>query len=173
MSLDDLKGRVRAIGSNYRDREQRARRLYVEERAASLHFDREREFSIRTEVSSFFHIPYSAVVFAGSAQIGFSIHKDRIFEPGVSDLDAACIDSGMFQQAWTNVIETTRSFTDLTPFGHTKPEAIARFKDQILRRGMIQVDAMPLSELSRSWSEFQGKVSRRHTVIFQRISIAL
>lgn len=173
MSLDALKMRVRQIGSKYRNREDRARRLFVEERAASLHFDRDREYSIRSDISEFFNIPYTAVAFSGSAQIGFSIHKDRLFDPGVSDLDAACINADLFQKAWVDVIETTRSFTDLAPFGHAPPEHITLFQDQILRRGMIRVDAMPLSELSRYWSTFQGQISRRHTVLFQRISIAI
>lgn len=173
MNLDDLKKTVRSIGSNYRDRERRARRIFVEERAASLREDREREFSIRTEISEFFNIPYTAVAFAGSAQIGFSVHKDRLFEPGRSDLDAACIGNDIFQQAWIDIIETTRSFTDLTPFGHTSDEDIELFKDQILRRGMIRVNAMPLSQLSQSWTTFQGRISRRHTMVFQHISIAI
>lgn len=172
-SLALLKAQVRAIGARFSNREERARRLFVEERAASLHFHRDREFAIRTEISKFFGIPYSAVAFAGSAQLGFSIHKDRIFEPGVSDLDAACVDVSLFQRAWIDVVETTRSFTDATPFGTRKPNEIELFKDQILRRGMIRVDAMPRSKLSLQWSTFLGQLSRKHAMLFQRVSIAI
>jgi hypothetical protein len=56
MNLDDLKNHVRTIGKKYTDREQRARRLFIEERAASLLQERDREFAIKTEISTFFRI---------------------------------------------------------------------------------------------------------------------
>jgi len=173
MSLDDLKRHVRAISAKYDDREQRARRLFIEERAASLHFQREREFTIRTDISQFFNIAYSAVSFCGSAQLGFSIHKDKLFEPAASDLDAACVDVELFQKAWIDVVTITRAFTDLTPFGTRAAGKIDLFKEQILKRGMIRVDAMPQSELSLSWSRFQGELSRQHAVIFRGITLAI
>ena len=161
------------MGAKYTDREQRARRLFIEERAASLQKERDREFSIRTEISAFFKIAYSAVSFSGSAQIGFSIHKDKLFEPCVSDLDVACIDVELFQRAWIDVVSTTRAFTDLTPFGRRYPKHIENFKQQILKRGMIRVGAMPQSDLSRSWSQFQGLLSRKHAAIFSNINFAI
>lgn len=173
MSLDDLKDRVRTIGRQYRDREQRARRIFIEERAASLQKERHREFAIRTEVSTYFRIAYSSVSFCGSGQIGFSVHKDKFFEPCVSDLDVACIDVELFQRAWIDVVSATRAFTDLTPFGRRPLQRIEHFKDQILRRGMIRVDAMPQSSLSQQWSEFQGRLSRSHTAIFKNINFAI
>lgn len=171
MSLAELKKCVRGISAKYIDREERARRLYIEERAASLHYQREREFSIKTDISKFYGTSYSSVSFCGSAQLGFSIHKDKLFEPGVSDLDAACLDVELFQKAWIDVIATTRAFTDLTPFRTEK--RVAEFQEKILRRGMIKVDEMPQSELSRSWSKFQGELSRRHTDVFRSITLAI
>jgi hypothetical protein len=173
MSLEDLKRLVRAIGARYDDREQRARRLFVQERAASLHHERDREFEIRTDVSQFFNIAFSSVNFCGSAQLGFSIHKNRLFQPAVSDLDVACVDVNLFQKAWIDVITTTRAFTDLTPFGTRGVDKITLFKEQILKRGMIKVDIMPQSDLSRSWSQFEGEISRRHTVMFKRVTLAI
>lgn len=173
MSIETLKGAVRAISARYMDREQRARRLFMEERAASMHFEREREFAIKTAISEFFQVPYSSVSFCGSAQLGFSVHKDRLFAPGVSDLDAAVVDVDLFQLAWRDVIDVTRSFTDLTPFGSTRPADVEAFQQQILRRGLIRVDAMPQSDLSRDWSLFQGVLSREHTILFKRISIGI
>jgi hypothetical protein len=173
MNLDDLKNHVRTIGKKYTDREQRARRLFIEERAASLLQERDREFAIKTEISTFFRIAYSAISFCGSGQIGFSIHKDKFFEPCVSDLDVACIDVELFQRAWIDVVSTTRAFTDLTPFGKRGANKIEQFQDQILRRGMIRIDAMPQSTLSQTWSQFQGRLSRKHTTIFKNINFAI
>ncbi|MGK7056610.1 hypothetical protein AB4853_08985 [Bradyrhizobium sp. 1050_B9_N1_2] len=155
MKIDDLKNHVRTIGKKYTDREQRARRLFIEERAAALHNERDREFAIKTEISNYFCIAYSAVSFSGSGQIGFSIHKDKFFEPSVSDLDVACIDVELFQRAWIDVVSTTRAFTDLTPFGKRGVGYIDQFKEQILRRGMIRIDVMPQSPSVRLGLDFK------------------
>ena len=173
MTLDLLRSRVREIGSHYQSRHDRARRLFVEERAASLHEDREREYAIKNEISNFFGVAYSHVCFTGSGQLGFSIVKERLFEPAVSDLDAACIDADLFQQAWIDVIDTSKAFTDSTVFGGGGKGAIDKLKDQMVRRGMIMIDLMPASKLKRSWTQFQGALGRRHVTLFRSISIAI
>lgn len=172
-ALEQLKEQVRLIGSKYADREMRARRLYIEERPASLHKSRETEFTIKNDISRFFKIPYSNVHFCGSAQLGFSVHKDRLFEPAISDLDVACVNADLFQKVWMDVIASTRSFTDATRFGVTSKDQIEFFKDQILRRGMIKVGAMPQSTLSQRYKTYEGQISRKHTATFNRISLAV
>lgn len=171
--LERLKTAVREIGKKYPDREERARRIFITETPASLARQRDREFSIKSSISQFMSIPYTAVSFCGSAQLGFSVHKNRLFQTGVSDLDAACIDVGLFQKAWMDIVKATRGFSDLTPFGHTSRQKIELFRDQIVKRGMIRIDAMPLSELSSDWVAFQNAISRNHHSEFQKISIAI
>ena len=173
MAVNLLKTRVREICSLCGSRVERTRRLFLEERAASLHGEREREYAIKRDISNYFSIPYSHIGFCGSAQLGISIHKERMFQPGVSDLDAACIDAGLYQKAWVDVIETSRAFTDATSFGMASAERIEAFERQVSRRGMIRVDAMPASKLKRDWTQFQGVLSRRHTDIFKSISLAI
>ena len=170
-----LKAAIRSIAMHYPDREQRARRLFIEERAAAFTAtnERSREFDIKTEVSEFFDIPYSAVCFCGSAQLGFSAYKDRLFAPAVSDLDAACVSSSLFQKAWADVIESTSAFTDLSVFGYRRSEEVDLFKDQILRRGMIRVEMMPQSKISRDWNSFQNILSRGHTDLFKKITLTI
>jgi hypothetical protein len=173
VTLESLKSRVREIGSRYSSREERAQRLFVEERAASLHDDRNREYDIKRDIAAYFDIAYGHVCFCGSGQLGFSVVKEKLFEPAVSDLDAACIDAHLYQMAWIDIMETTRAFTDFTAFGRTPPTKIERLKDQILRRGMIRVEAMPLSPLKQRWSRFQGALSRRHNDLFSSITLAI
>lgn len=173
MTLEALKETARGIGAKFTDREERARRLFLTERPASLNRQADREFKIKSDVSAFFDVPYASVAFCGSGQLGFSAHKNRLFQPGTSDLDAACIDPILFQQAWIDVIDTTRAFSDLSTFGQSGQEGVIRLKDQIVKRGMIRVDAMPRSKLSRAWSNFQSQLSRRHTDLYQKISIAI
>lgn len=173
MSLDRLKDAVRDICKRFPDREERARRLFMEERAASFYGNRDAEFRIRSDISSFFDVPYSSVCFTGSGQIGFSVHKDSLFSPGSSDLDAAIIDSDLFQKAWKDVVSSTRSFSDLTPFSSGSRADIDMFRTRLVNRGMILVDSMPKSKMSSEWSSFQGILSRKHSHLFNRISIAL
>lgn len=173
MTLEDLKASVRSIGIRFPNREERARRLFLTKSPVSLQDDQDREFRIKSDISRFFSIPYSSVSFCGSAQLGFSVHKDTLFEPRRSDLDVACIDPYLFQQAWADVIDVTRAFTDLTPFARRPRDQIENFRDQIVRRGMIRVDAMPISSMSRNWAVFQDSVSREHSSYFKRISFAV
>lgn len=173
MSLENLKQQVIDISSKYPNREQRARRLFIEEKAASLHAEREREFSIKTDISAFMEIPYTSISFCGSAQLGFSIHKDRLFQPTISDLDVACVNVDLFQRAWQDIIETTRAFSDLSAFGTRSVENIGIFKEQILRRGMININSMPYSNLNRRWLSFQNDLSRKHNRLFRKITIAV
>lgn len=171
--VDVLKGRILTVARNYGDRLRRARRLFVEERAAALASDREVEYSVKESISQFFGIKYSEVAFAGSAQVGFSAHKNRAFVKAVSDLDVACVSSSLFQIAWIDVITATRAFTDATRFAGLRGEEIDRFKDGILRRGMIRVEIMPRSDLSIKWRDFEGALSRKYAAYFGSVSVAI
>lgn len=171
VDLDELKTKLRVVGSLYDDREARARRIFMEERARILVNEREREFNIRTSVSQNFNVPYGSVAFTGSAQLGFSIHKDRLFQPGISDLDVACIDANLFQKAWKDVNSSSKSFNDYTVF--PSGVNVRTFKDMLVKRGIIIIDKMPISELSREWKVYQNKISIDHSSIFKRISIAI
>jgi hypothetical protein len=173
VTLEVLKAAVRNIGARFPDREERARRIFLTERPASLTRQADREFAIKTDVSKFFEIPYSAVAFCGSGQLGFSVHKNTLFEPAESDLDLACIDTKLFQLAWMDVVQTSRAFTDLSAFGHRGQAEVNLLQNQIVRRGLIRVELMPSSSLSRGWSRFEGAISRRHTDLYRRITIAI
>ena len=91
----------------------------------------------------------------------------------MSDLDAACVNVDVFQKAWIDVIKTTSGFTDLTPFGHLSSDKINLFKDQIVKRGMIKISSMPQSNLKQQWSKCEVDLSRRHTNMFKRITLAI
>ena len=164
---------IKSVVRTYPDRFTRARRLFVEERCAALASERETEFEIKRRVSDLFEVAYTSVFFAGSAQLGFSVHKDQLFKRAESDLDVACVDVGLFQRAWMDAVSVTRAFTDLTPFSGHSPGDIEYFKSALLRRGMIKVSAMPSSDLSRRWRSFEDELSRTHSSIFSRINFAI
>ena len=171
--LEEAKKKFRDIAGQYRDRLSRSRRLFLEERAAALSSSREIEYQIKERISRFFDIKYSEVAFAGSAQVGFSPHKNRMFVPGTSDLDVACVSVGLFQRGWMDTIASTRAFTDLTGFSGLTHEEIESFKDGILRRGMIRVEIMPRSTLSLEWKDFESELSRLYPATFKSVSVAI
>lgn len=171
--LSALKSAVREIGKRYADRYDRARRLYIQERAAALAEDRDTEYKIKAEVHKYFDIPYSDVLFAGSAQLGFSAVKDTLFTPARSDLDIACVNTGLFQKAWVDVIEESRAFNNGAAFGAMKPHEIALFKDSIVKRGMIKISAMPNSQLAIRWRQFEAALTRQYAAQFGGVTIAI
>lgn len=163
---------IRAVISSYGSRIERVQRLYLSDASPALSSIPEIEFRVRKEVSQFFGIPLRKVAFAGSAQLGVSVHKGRCFLPGESDLDIACIDEALFGRAWMDVIDATRAFTDESAFARGG-EAVARFKDQLLRRAMIRVAAMPRSDLAEAWREFEDSLTLRYSATFKRVSVAI
>ena len=173
MTLNQIKEKIRNISRNYSVKIEQSRRIFIEERAVSLSNHREIEYAVKSDVATEMNIPYSSVCLCGSAQLGFSPHQETLFEPGVSDLDVACVDSALFQKAWIDIISTTRAFTDQTPFGSVKPEFIDKFKDQILRRGMINIKFMPNSSLKTSWTNVQDELGNKYQDMFGEVSIAI
>lgn len=171
--LELMKRRFLGLAGQYSDRLRRARRLFVEERAVALADDREVEYAVKEEIANFFKVKYSEVAFAGSAQVGFSVYKNRPFMRAVSDLDVACISAELFQAGWADVITSTRAFTDSTKFSGLKPDEISLFKDGILRRGMIRVEIMPRSNLANMWKSYEASLSRKYASYFGSISIAI
>lgn len=172
-NIEQLKKNIRDVCRNYTDRFQRARRIFIEERAFALKQHREVEYKIKSRVSGHYKIPYSAVCFTGSAQIGFSITKNTKFEVARSDLDIACVDSRLYENVWSDIIDTTRAFTDDTKFSGLSPAKIFLFKETMLRRGMILVEDMPRSTLSRKLLEFEQAISREHRIFFGKMSVAI
>jgi hypothetical protein len=172
-SLDRLKLEIREIGAKYSDRLDRSRRIYIENRARALHSSRDIEYAVKGEISKYFAIDYSDICFCGSAQLGFSVYKDRLFVPQTSDLDVACVNTNLFQNAWVDVISASRAFSDYTVFAGLSPNEIDTFKDQILRRGMIRIKLMPRSLQSTRWRQFEDRTSRRYAATFGSVSIAI
>lgn len=171
--VEAIKGRLRATAAKYGDRLRRARRIFVEDRAVALSGDRDIEYEIKEKVAEFFSVKYSEVAFAGSAQVGFSVIKNRAFVKAESDLDIACLSSELFQTGWMDVIGATRAFTDSTAFSGLRETEVSLFKDSILRRGMIRIEMMPRSRRSQEWKDFQDRLSREYSVYFGKITVAL
>ena len=171
-TLEAVRIKLQGLAKSYPDRLRRSKRIFIEERAAALASHREIEFAIKEQVAQFFGIKYAEVAFTGSAQIGFSPTKNRLFMPAKSDLDIACVSAHLFQAGWNDVIATTRAFTDNTKFSGGQHD-IDLFKDSILRRGMMRIEVMPLSPLVAQWKDFESSLSRQYSGFFGSVGCAI
>jgi len=156
----------------YKERIDRAKRIYIENRAYALKDNRDIEYDIKNKVAKYFSIEYSSVAFTGSAQIGFSIHKDTLFDQNTSDLDIACIDLELFNNTWKDIIKTTRAFTDVTPFSGDE-DSLEILKESIVKRGMVLIDNMPRSSKSVQYRELQHRLSREYSKHFSKVTLAI
>jgi hypothetical protein len=167
------KADAKELLKRYKDRLTRSQRMYLGEPAAALVQHRDVEFQLKRETAEFFCIPFRRVAFAGSAQLGFSVVKDRPFVEKESDLDVACISSELFQKAWVDVIEATQAFSNNSVFGGLRTEDIELFKSSILRRGMIRIEIMPKTTLAETWRAFESVLTMKNRHIFKKVSVAI
>jgi hypothetical protein len=163
--------RCKAIALEHDRRTFRVGRIFLDERAEAFSQCRSSEFEIKDEIAQFFSIPHRAVCFVGSAQLGFSPHKGTIFDPNQSDLDVACISSKLFEEAWTDVLRSSKGFSDET--GFKDKEQAAGFKDGLVRRAMIHVGLMPRSKLKEKWQNFERYLTKKHSQLFVHVKISI
>jgi hypothetical protein len=163
---DDLRAALLKQG----DVVNQVRRAYFDRPSFALSDKHDVEFEIKKRVANRYSIPFRSVVFAGSAQLGFSPQQDTLFRPGQSDLDIACIDSGLYQKVW-QVMTRTRALKDLS--GFLNKEHSDRMADHLLRRGMILLDFMPNCPERNEELTFFDQLGREHRRLFNRVSLAL
>ncbi|MFP3849839.1 hypothetical protein [Pseudomonas sp. W5-01] len=135
--------------------------------------DEERQYSIFNEISEHFKIPILAIHVAGSAKTGHSFHKGTPFIPGVSDLDIAIIDAGLFQRYMELVCSLTRNYSDLTAF--RKVKGVSQHVNYVsyLSKGIFRPDLMPYGPDRADINDFFGRLSSRHGDLFRSINAAL
>jgi predicted nucleotidyltransferase len=143
---------------------------------ASMYFSDKSEllYKIRKAVSSKYNVPLHHILVCGSAHTGYSIHKQRNFAAGESDLDLAVVSPALFARFLGEVIQVTRGFSDLTGFdrkeGVSTKEAFVKYAAE---RGMLRPDLMPRASNRSAWFDFFAKLSTQHLPHFKKISGAI
>lgn len=131
-------------------------------------------YEIKRTVATHYDLPLHQILICGSAHLGCSIHKDRNFVAGTSDLDLAIVSSTLFASIHSKVIEATRSFTDLRRFdrrdGISTKDEFARY---VSERGMIRPDLLPRIPIKSEWFDFFTELSAKHASHFKKISAAI
>ena len=170
-AVDQRRNDVQAMLRPYGNPVTRARRAYFDNATFALAGKHEVEFEIKQRVADRYDIPFRSVVFTGSAQLGFSTHKDTEFIQGSSDLDIACIDSTMYQYFWLSIQRATRAFTDQSIYIGRDHED--NLKNHILKRGMILFDFLPKCADRTNEITFLDLLSRNYRSYFGRVTLAV
>lgn len=164
---------IERLARSFSDPVKRAQRIYLEEPSFCLGRDRSLEYEIKQIVASGLGVPYRSVAIAGSAQLGFSPHKDRPFSKGISDLDLAIIDGPFFQKMFELCIQETLAFSNLSSFTLRGGAGTAEIlRDQLLRRGMILVRNMPLCKQVVHIEQILARASRAGKGAFKEVNLA-
>lgn len=132
----------------------------------------EQQFEILNDVASHFRVPITSIQVAGSAKLGYSLHKKAAFAPGQSDLDLAIIDGSLFAHYLEIGLKLSKGYSDGTVFpirdgASTKTEYL-----RYLARGIFRPDLMPIGQQRADWNNFFGQLSARHSALFKSISAA-
>lgn len=165
---------IAALARQYNDPAERARRIFLDEPSYGASQKRGTEFEIKSALATQFAVPFRAVAFCGSAQLGFSAHKGSDFIAGASDLDAAIIDSIAFQRIWQTLVHATKAFTDLSGFdAQRQPDATAvQIRDMMARRGLLHLNQMPRAREFDVSRNFLDQLSVKHRDLFARINVS-
>jgi|GEM_PF-3303154 hypothetical protein len=169
--LPELKAKLLNVCRLHKVRLDKVKHIFIQNRSYALKDETHIEYKIKNEIANALTINYTDISFAGSAQIGFSIHKETVFDKLTSDLDVACINSTLYTKAWEDVVSATNAFNDYTNFSGGEIEA-EKLKNGILRRGMILVDYMPKSSMSTNLRSLQSRLSLTHKMHFAKIKLA-
>lgn len=149
-----------------------ARKLYLSYPTHAFSGLEEQQYSIFNSISIFFGVPFTAIQVAGSAKTGHSFHKGTLFEAGVSDLDIAIIDSGLFIRYMEKVCADTRNYSDLTKFPIVKGSSSFQSYKDYVSKGMFRPDLMPSGSSRAEITNFFGRLSAKNGSMFSSINAA-
>ncbi|WP_147464777.1 hypothetical protein [Pseudomonas syringae group genomosp. 3] len=149
-----------------------ARKLYLSYPTHAFVGAEEQQYLIYNSISVFFKVPFTAIQVAGSAKTGHSFHKGKSFEVGVSDLDVAIIDSGLFLKYMEQVYSDTRGYSDLTGFPNNKGISLFESYKDYIAKGIFRPDLMPSGKSRAEINNFFGTLSAKNSALFSSINVA-
>jgi hypothetical protein len=150
-----------------------ARRLFLYDHAHVFSTSPDRAFEILNDVCGHFSLPFSAVRFVGSAQLGYSYFKSRDFQIKQSDLDVGIISSVMFQKYSEYVYSLTSGYTDQSKFPLKEGVSTVRAFRDSLSMGFFRPDLMPHSPQRELWFKYFNTLSNKHVDLFKNINAGL
>ena len=150
-----------------------ARKVYLTYPTHAFVGEEERQYVIFDEISEFLKVPINCIQVAGSAKTGHSFHKGSIFVKGVSDLDIAIIDPGLFTKYMEIACEKSRNYKDPSKFPVSGRKSLMETYLSYLSRGILRPDLMPTGPEKAEFTDFFGRLSAKHSDLFSSINSAL
>lgn len=147
-----------------------ARKLYLSYTTEIFKENEDEEFYIKNNICNQFEIPFSSIEIVGSSKTGLSFFKDKIFEPGISDLDIAIISLPLFNKFSETAHQLTNGYSDLTVFPMYKAHSTAQQFRKGLSNGFVNPFFMPKCELKSKWLDFFNSLSNKHFDLFKNIN---
>ncbi|WP_428380001.1 hypothetical protein [Nevskia ramosa] len=133
----------------------------------------ERQYEILNDVAQHFSVPITSVQVAGSAKLGYSIHKKTEFSVGQSDLDLSIIDAQLFARYLAIGLNISKGYTDGSSFPIRDKQSTQNEYLRYLTKGIFRPDLMPTGQQRADWNNFFGRLSSRHSELFKSISAAV
>lgn len=134
------------------------------------------EFDIRNRISIKFDIPIISIQVSGSAKTGYSYHKDKNFELGVSDLDVSIINEKLFLQYMKIAYKTTNGYSDLSKFSSSKGLSGGEVQKSFIKyigKGLLRPDLLPSCIEKDEWFKFFNGLSQDYFKLFKNINAGI
>lgn len=147
-----------------------ARKIFLSYPTAAFSGNEELEFEIMNSISMEFGVPISCVHVAGSAKTGKSFYKGTNFTPGVSDLDAAIIDTRLYTHFFEEIFSATRGYSQRQHFPIKHGKITADEYLAYMQKGICRLDLLPYGPLRVRCEEFFNRLSNKHIAHFSKIS---
>lgn len=151
------------------------RKIYLTYPTIAFEDNYDTQYEILNDISTFFRVPITAIQIAGSSKTGYSFHKQQAFQPGISDLDIAIIDSTVFLKYMELVFHITDGYRlgqhfpiDTVKGGSSKDSYM-----QYIGKGIFAAEYMPQCPERAEWRSFFGELSKKHTKLFKSINARL
>ena len=145
-----------------------ARRIYLCYPTFSFLNMPDREFDIKNSIANEHHVAISDIHFGGSGKTGESYHKEKSFEPGTSDLDAAIVNARLFLTFLEDAVATTEGFKDFTSYDK-RVDDVEEFTLR-LQRGILIPALMPSCQRRTKWLSYFENLSRGNTDLCKDIN---
>jgi hypothetical protein len=150
------------------------RKVYLTYPTYAFIGDEEAQFEIMNKIANFFSIPINMIQITGSGKIGRSLHKERDFNPKISDLDISIINPDLFVKYMEIVFMVTDGHwngslfpVDVKVGGSVKESYLA-----YLNKGMFRIDLMPTCPERAELRTFFSKLSTEYSSRFKNINAA-
>lgn len=147
-----------------------ARKIFLTYPTFAFIGNEEIQYDILNSISQEFSIPITSIHVAGSSKIGRSIHKERDFILGTSDLDIAIIDTNFFAYCMEVVFKASNYYRDRAKFPIKNGTSTYQTYIEYIAKGIFRPDLMPMGEDRATWNSFFNRLSGKHIDTFKSIN---